>query len=234
MVRHHLRYALAGCLLLPVCAVHSSPIDPRSDSLYQQAVPYLQQADDKFAAVTAITPETSAEEKQRSLALAADAGALLKSAMPLLEQAAALDHPVAQYRLGLIYVLLTPADVIEEKACPLLEKSLAQGFAPPALAVSTWCLGYVMTPDYQPALQAIDSSLPRYEKYFPQPAMSLECKKETPVGMGLHWGSSRDYQAEIYRLQGDSNRARRLEFYQKAIDVNGCYRAKRRMEIFRS
>ncbi len=68
-----------------------------------------------------------------------------------------------------------------------------------------------------------------YEKYFPQPAVRLECKREQPVGLAMQWGSSHDYQAEIYRLQGDSNRAQRSKYYQKAVDINDCYSAKRRM-----
>jgi hypothetical protein len=204
-------------------------IDPRSESLYQQAVPYLQQANSKLEAVPANTPTASAEEKKRSWALIDEAGALLKPAITLLEQAAALDHPVAQYRLGLIYVMLYPNEVIKEKACPLFEKSLAHGFAPPALGISSWCLAYTDTPQYQTALQATVTSMQIYEKYFPQPVVRLECKREQPVGLAMQWGSSRDYQAEIYRLQGDSNRAQRSKYYQKAVDINDCYSVKRRM-----
>jgi len=123
--------------------------------------------------------------------------------------------------------------VIKEKACPLFERSLAQGFAPPALEIASWCLAFTDTPEYQNALQAMETSMPVYEKYFPQPVVRLECKPEEPVGFAMQWGDGRDYQAEIYRLQGDSNRARRLEYYQKAIDTNDCYKAKRRMEYLK-
>ena len=222
-------YTLAGCLLSLSCMANTFHIDPRGESLYQQAVPYLQQANSKLEAVQANTPTASAEEKKRSLALIDEAGALLKPAITLLEQAAALDHPVAQYRLGLIYVMLYPGEVIKEKACPLFEQSLAHGFAPPALEISSWCFAYTDTPLYQTALQAIETTMPIYEKYFPQPVVKLECKREDPVGLAMQWGSSRDYQAEIYRLQGDSNRAQRWEYYQKALDINDCYRVKRRM-----
>lgn len=222
-------YTLAGCLLSQLCMASTLHIDPRGESFYQQAVPYLQQANSKLEAVPANTPTASAEEKKRSWALIDEAGELLKPAIALLEQAAALDHPVAQYRLGLIYVMLYPSEVIKEKACPLFEKSLAHGFAPPALEISSWCLAYSGTPLYQTALQATETSMPIYEKYFPQPVVRLECKPEQPKGLTMQWGSSRDFQAEIYRLQGNSNRAHRSEYYQKALDINDCYGVKRRM-----
>ncbi|MEE1925340.1 hypothetical protein V0R50_26525 [Pseudomonas sp. 148P] len=228
------RYTLAGCLLSPLCAADGFHIDPQADSFYQQAVPYLQKANSKFEAVTAITPGTSAEEKRRSLDSAAEAGETLKPAIPLLEQAAALDHPVAQYRLGLIYVLLEPNDVTREKACSLFERSLGRGFAPPALEIASFCPAYTDTPEYKLALQVVETSMPRYERYFPQPASLLECKRETPPGLGMQWGSSRDFQAEIYRLQGDGNRARRAEYYRKALDLNDCYKAKKRLAIMAS
>ncbi|MDO7896603.1 hypothetical protein [Pseudomonas citrulli] len=224
-------YTFLAYLLPQLCMATTLHIDPRGENLYQQAVPYLLQANNKFEAVTADTPTASTEEKERSLALAAEGGSLLKPAIALLEQAAALDHPIAQYRLGLLYVLLYPNEVIKEKACPLFERSLAQGFAPPALNISYWCLAFTDTPEYQKALQAIEASMPLYEKYFPQPAVRLECRPEEPVGLAMQWGGSRDYQAEIYRLQGESNRAQRAEYFQKAIDVNDCYKAKRRMAI---
>jgi hypothetical protein len=52
-----------------------------------------------------------------------------------------------------------------------------------------------------------------------------------PQGMALQWGSSRDYQAEMYRLLGDSNRAQRTEYYQQAIAINDCYKAKKRLGL---
>lgn len=232
MIRHRWSYTLAGCLLSSFCAAGTFQIDPRADSLYQQAVPYLQQANAKLEGVTAITPSTSAEERDRSLALAAQAGEQLKPATALLEQAAALDHPVAQYRLGLLYVqLMRPSEVIEEKACPLFEQSLGHGFAPPAVEINTWCLDYARSPRYLSALQAVEASMPIFEAYYPQPVVRLECKPDLPVGLAMQWGSSRDYRAEIYRLQGDLDRANRQAFYQKAFDTNQCEKARKRLEI---
>ncbi|MEN5305375.1 hypothetical protein [Pseudomonas sp. TWI628] len=229
MFLHRWSYVLLVSMLPQFCMASAFHLDPRGEKLYQQAVPYLQQANNKLEAVPTNAPSANAEEKERSMALVDEAGALLKPAITLLEQAATLGHPVAQYRLGLIYVMLYPSDVIKEKACPLFEQSLAHGFAPPALEISSWCLKFIDTPQYQTALQAIEVSMPIYEKYFPQPVVKLECRREEPVGLAMQWGSSRDYQAEIYRLQGDSNRAQRTEYYQKALDVNDCYKVKRRM-----
>lgn len=231
MFFHRWSYIFIAGLLPQLCMASTVQIDPKSESLYQQALPYLQQANDKLEAIPADTPTASAEEKKHALALAEEAGALLKPAIPLLEQASSLNHPVAQYRLGLIYVMLSPVDLIKEKACPLFEKSLVHGFAPPALGIPSWCWEFTDTPQYQTALQAIEARMPIYEKYFPQPAVRLECRPEEPVGLAMQWGSSRDYQAEIYRLQGDSNRAQRREHYQKALDINDCYRVKNRMKV---
>ncbi|UFH50496.1 tetratricopeptide repeat protein [Pseudomonas sp. KNUC1026] len=219
-------YALAVCVLSQWCMAGTFHIDPRGEALYQQAVPYLQQANSKLEAIPADTPTASTEEKEHAMALAEEAGALLKPAIALLEQAVTFDHPVAQYRLGLIYIMVYPSEVVTEKACPLFEQSLAHGFAPPALEMSSWCIPYTDTPEYQAALQAIETRMPMYEKYFPQPTVKFECRREEALGLAMQWGDSRDYQAEIYRLQGDSNRARRSEYYQKALDINDCYRVK--------
>ena len=221
-----------GCLLSQLCIASALPIDPRGESLYQQALPYLQQANAKMEAVPANFPTASTQERERAMVLMQEAGELLKPAVALLEQAAALDHPVAQHRLAMIYILLlSPTEVIKEKACPLMERSLAQGFAPPALGISSFCWEFTDTPQYKTALLAIEASAPLYEAYFPQPVVKLECKNEMPQGMAMQWGSSRDFQAETYRLLGDYDRARRTEYYQKAIEINDCYKAKRRLAM---
>lgn len=225
------RYVLLACLLPQVCLAGAASIDPRAESLYQQAVPYLQQANSKLEAVPADMPTASAEDKQQGMLLIDQAGALMRPAMGLLEQAAALQHPVAEYRLALIYVMLYPSEEVKAKACPLLEHSLTQGFAPAALEISSWCLPFTDTPQYQAALHAVEDAMPSYAQYFPQPVVRLECRREQPQGLAMQWGSSSDYQAEIYRLLGDSNRAQRQAFYQKALDINDCYKAKRRMAI---
>ncbi|MHC8338859.1 hypothetical protein [Pseudomonas sp. HLT2-19-2] len=233
MFFHRWSYTLLGSLLPQLCMASTLPINPQSESLYQQAVPYLQEANNKLEALPVEFPTANEDEKKRLLARAEEAGALLKPAITLLEQAAALDHPVAQYRLGLIYVMLYPSKVIEEKACPLFEQSLAHGFAPPALGIASWCLAFTNTPQYQTALQSTEARMPIYEKYFPQPAVKLECRQEQPAGMAMQWGSIRDYQAEIYRLLGDGNRTQRREYYQKAIDINECYKANKRMKFLK-
>lgn len=80
------------------------------------------------------------------MALIDEAGALHKLAIALLERAATLSHPVALYRLGLIYVMLCPSEVVKEKTCPLYEQSLAHGFALPALEISSRCLALTDDP----------------------------------------------------------------------------------------
>ncbi|GGJ48919.1 hypothetical protein [Pseudomonas avellanae] len=229
MVTRRWSYRLVLGFLPQFCFASPSQIDSRGESFYQQAVPYLQQANSKLEAVTAIPATASEQEKKHSLDLVDEGAASLKPAIALLEQAVTFGHPVAQYRLGLIYTMLYESDVIKEKACPLFEQSLAQGFAPPALQIASWCLTLTDKTKYQESLQAIEARMPQYEKYFPQPAVKLECRREEPVGLAMQWGSSLDYQAEIYWLLGDSNRALRSDYYQKALDINDCYKVKRRM-----
>lgn len=101
----------------------------------------LSRISSKLEAIAANTPTASAEEKKRSMALADEAGALLKPAIALLEQAASVDHPVAQYRLGLIYVMLYPSEVIKEKACPsLLAPSSMSALGCAAFHISRVCM----------------------------------------------------------------------------------------------
>ena len=95
------------------------------------------------------TPTADAKEKQRAVVLIEAAGLLLRSAVPLLEQAAALAHPVAQYRLALIYLLVDSNGAASQKACPLIEQSLIHGFAPSALLASSWCSEFTQTAEYQ-------------------------------------------------------------------------------------
>lgn len=218
------------CLMPALCLADDVPtIDPQSEALYQQALPYLQQASSKLESIPGNFPKLSPEEKAHFVDVSGEAGLAFRSAIPLLEQAAMLNHPVAQYRLAQVYGLVLPDDAISEKVCPLLEKSLAQGFAPPALDIVSWCIPYSDTADFQAGLHSVQANMPRYESYYPQPTVKLECWREEPVGYRMQWGSAQDYQAEIFRILGDSNRPQRNEYYQKALDINDCYKVKRRM-----
>lgn len=224
MLLHRPSRFLLACLLPPVCLADTFAIDPRSESLYQQAVPHLQEADKSLGAVDLKSPTPEIQATNRSLG--AKASAELQIAVPLLEQAAAVEHPVAQYRLALIYLGYSP-EGNQEKACRLLEKSLSHGFAPPAVVIESACYAYADTPEYQAALEAVQVPAPSYESYFPQPAMNLACRREEASGAGFQWATSRDYQAEIFWLLGAHNRAQRSEYAQKAVDINGCYKAGR-------
>lgn len=75
--------------------------------------------------------------------------------MALLRKAAELDHPVAQYRLALFYITYLPQNDIARSACPLLEASIRQGFAPAALGITTWCPAFSDSADYRQALERI-------------------------------------------------------------------------------
>ncbi|WP_229632010.1 MULTISPECIES: hypothetical protein [Pseudomonas] len=202
----------------------TSAIDPGSERLYQQAVPYLQDADKNLQAVD--LRSANPEIQVRNRLLGAKAREQLQTAIPLLEQAAFLEHPVAQYRLALVYLVYLP-EIPQEKACTLLKKSLSHGFAPPALPIESFCYTFTDTPEYRPILESMQTSAPRYESYFPQPAMNLACRREEASSAGFQWADSRDYQAEIYWLLGAHDRANRTEYAIKAVDINNCYRAQR-------
>lgn len=218
-------YFLLMCLLPKNSVADFFEINPRGERFYQQALTHLQNADRELDAIT-LKP-SSVEVKTTNLSLGAEASTQLKLAVPLLEQASGFEHPVAQYRLALIY-LTAPGDY-REKACSLLEKSLSHGFSPPAVEIASFCYEFSDKPEYEAALERVQANMPNYESYFPQPAMMLACRHEESSGLGFEWGTSLDYQAEVYRLLGEKNRARRSEYFQKAVDINGCYKAKRRI-----
>jgi hypothetical protein len=222
--------ALFLSVMSDVCVAQEFHIDARSEALYQKALPYLQQAHSKLEAVPFNFPKANVEDKKRGLELSEEAGRDIGSAIPLLEQASELGHPVAQYRLALIYYLFNYSiDETRAKVCPLVQQSFAHGFAPSALIVSNACWDFPGEKDFNSNLKVVESNTAVYEKYYPQPAIQFECREKAPEGFAMPWGDSLDFQAEIYRLQGDRDRGRRKELYEKAIAINGCYKAKRRI-----
>lgn len=226
MSLRYLNCFLLAFVLVPVCLANSFEIDPRGEGLYQQALPHLLDAEKSLQAMVVNPKLRTPEVQATNRALGAKAGAQLQIAAPLLEQAAALEHPVAQYRLALLYLMSSPQG-FDEKACTLLEKSLGHGFVPPAVTIASFCYAYTDKPEYRPALESMQIPAPAYERYFPQPALALGCRREEAMGAGFHWGTSRDFQAEIYWLLGAKDRARRSEYSQKAIDINGCFKGQR-------
>ncbi|MDH0733122.1 hypothetical protein N5F23_22215 [Pseudomonas sichuanensis] len=156
-------------------------------------------------------------------------------ALQQLQRAADAGHAVAQYRMAL-YLFAYQADAIElndPNQCALLTKSLEQGFAPAAGRMVNLCIGYVDGPAYAPALNKALSDFSQFTAYYPQPTVTLECAKPNPQDIQLQWGDATAYQAELYRLLGFASDRRsplRREFWQKAIDINGCPAVARRMD----
>jgi len=205
-------------------------IDPHADLLYRQALPFLEQADagvdnSSMRSVANSDPELS----RQGQALAHT----LPTAVALLKKSVALGHPVAKYRLALYYMTYLPAAQIPDAACPLLEESLSQGFAPPASAIATWCPPYNASPAYREALDALPSMATLYAAYYPQPATVLACSRSRPQGLEMQWGRQRDFQAEVYRLLGDLDPDRRQVLLQKAVEINGCASAQQRLTSHR-
>lgn len=202
-------------------------IDPHADLLYRQALPLLDQANTLDDGSDSLRPasNTDPELSRQGQALART----LPTAVSLLKKSVALDHPVAQYRLALYYMTYLPAAQIPDAACPLLEASLKQGFAPPAPAIATWCPPYNASPAYRNDMEAIPSMATLYAPYYPQPAVRLACNRSTPQGLEMQWGRQRDYQAEVYRLLGDLDPRHRQLLLQKAVDINGCAAAQQRL-----
>ncbi|MFK3942290.1 sel1 repeat family protein [Pseudomonas monteilii] len=200
-------------------------IDAHADLLYRQALPLLEQADVQNNASPLQTADNDPELSRQGQAMART----LPTAVALLKKSVSLGHPVAQYRLALYYMNYLPADEISDAACPLLEASLKQGFAPPAPAIATWCPPFNASARYREALEAIPGMATLYAAYYPQPAVRLECSRDRPQGLAMQWGRQRDYQAEVYRLLGDLDTSQRQDLLLKAVEINGCAAAQRRL-----
>lgn len=225
------RAALGPVLLVTLAPLAAQAlearIDPHADLLYRQALPLLEQADnpDDSASPLRTAVGGDPELNRQGQALART----LPTAVALLKKSVELGHPVAQYRLALYYTTYLPAAQIPDAACPLLEASLNQGFAPPATAIATWCSGYNASPAYREALEAIPSMATLYAPYYPQPATRLACSRSQPQGLQMQWGRQRDYQAEVYRLLGDLDPQHSRSLLQKAVEINGCIAAQERL-----
>ncbi|WP_033727784.1 hypothetical protein [Pseudomonas cremoricolorata] len=199
-------------------------IDAHADLLYRQALPLLEQADAQGEGNPLLPVLDSDPELTRQGQAMART---LPTAVALLKKSVALDHPVAKYRLALYYMTYLPAAQIPDAACPLLEQSLSQGFAPPASAIATWCPPYNASQAYREALDALPGMATVYASYYPQPAAVLACSRSRPQGLQMQWGRQRDFQAEVYRLLGDLDPGRRQVLLQKAVEINGCASAQR-------
>ncbi|MDD2058880.1 sel1 repeat family protein [Pseudomonas sp. GD03860] len=212
--------------MAPACALaDDAPIDPHADLLYRQALTFLEQAEAQSSGFSLKTSTTDQDLAQQGQAL----GRTLAPAVSLLKKAVEREHPVARYRLALYYMTYLPADEIPAAACPLLQDSLAQGFAPAALGIETWCTEYSHSAAFAKDLEKIPTLAARYAAYYPQPAERLQCNRQQPQGLALQWGRQRDYQAEIYRLQGNIKPDQRQAYWQKAVDLNGCFAAQQRL-----
>ncbi|MDZ3991308.1 sel1 repeat family protein [Pseudomonas sp. Teo4] len=206
-------------------------IDPHADLLYRQALPLLEQADTQEDSAS---PLRAAMGSDPELTRQGEAMArTLPTAVALLKKSVELGHPVAQYRLALYYMTYLPAAQIPDAACPLLQASLKQGFAPPASAIASLCTPYNTSPTYRQELEAIPSMATLYAPYYPQPALRLACNRSQPQGLQMQWGRQRDYQAEVYRLLSDLDPQQRQTLLQKAIEINGCATAQQRLASHR-
>ncbi|WP_460418922.1 sel1 repeat family protein [Pseudomonas sp. microsymbiont 2] len=226
--RHRARRAICLPLLLAATVAQALEvnIDPHADLLYRQALPLLEQADNQDANASPLRTASGDPELSRQGQAMAHT---LPTAVALLKKSVALGHPVAQYRLALYYTTYLPAGQIADAACPLLEASLKQGFAPPALAIAHWCQPYNTSAAYREALEAVPSMATLYAPYYPQPATRLACSRTRPQGLQMQWGRQRDYQAEIYRLLAEIDPQQRLTHLRKAVDINGCAAAQQRL-----
>lgn len=213
-------------VLAPACAVADSVhIDPHADLLYRQALNLLDQSDTQslgFSLKTATAAQAPAQPGQ-------SLGRSQAAAVSLLKKAVEHDHPVARYRLALYYINELPASQIPAVACPLLQDSLAQGFAPAALGIEAWCVDYRQSHAFAESLENIPDKATRYASYYPQPAERLPCSREQPKGLAMQWGRQRDYRAEIYRLLGNIDADQRQRYWHKAVDLNGCFAINQRL-----
>jgi len=224
-IQTHLLRGLFAVLVPAGALADSVQIAPHADLLYRQAVQMLEQADNQNSGFSLKTGSTEQDLARQGQAL----GRTLAPAVSLLEKAVELDHPVARYRLALYYMTYLPAARIPAAACPLLQTSLAQGFAPAAVGIESWCADYRQSSAFRRDLDSLQARGNRFAPYYPQPALRLQCNREQPQGLAMQWGRQRDYQAEIYRLQGNLDPQQREIYWQKAVDLNGCYAAQQRL-----
>ncbi|WDU64543.1 hypothetical protein LRS56_08775 [Pseudomonas poae] len=219
------------CFSVPYMALASDLPALPGEAQYQQAATLLKQSDAEYAdlmrSLLAKKPPADMEAKKANLALI----------QHFLDESAQAGHPVAEYRLMLLYqVYLVPGQ--EQAMCQLAVSSLEHGFAPAALYVDNACLDYVLSPKYIPALQNALSKMNDFARYYPQPAVWLTCGAP-PSGVELQSGSENDYRAELYKvLATRTNRrtalALRTEYFKKALATNGCPYASKRLEPDRS
>ncbi len=220
------RSLLSLLWLLPLTALAGDPlIDPHADLLYRQALPLLEKADAQSNALPLDVLPTDGELIRKVQAL----DQTLQPAVALLQRAALLQHPVAEYRLALHYITHLPAAQIAAEACPLLRSSIAQGFAPAALEVVNWCPDLLEDRAFRQDLEQVAARSSFYAGYYPQPAVRLLCLRERPQGLALQWGRQRDFQAEVYRLLAGLDANQRVSYVQKAMDLNGCQAARRQL-----
>jgi hypothetical protein len=221
------RSLLSLLWLLPLVALAGDPviIDPHADLLYRQALPLLEKADAQSNALPLDAQPNDQELIRKVQAL----DQTLQPAVALLQRAALLQHPVAEYRLALHYITHLPADQISAEACPLLHSSIVQGFAPAALEIVNWCPDLLQNGEYRQALEQVPARSSQYAGYYPQPAVRLLCMRERPQGLALQWGRQRDYQAEVYRLLAGLDANQRVSYVQKAMELNGCQAARQQL-----
>lgn len=213
------RYLLSLLWLLPVAVVAAEPvIDPHADLLYRQALPLLEQAEAQSKAL----PMNAAPNDLELIRKVQSLDQTLQPAVALLQRAALLKHPVAEYRLALHYITNLPTAQIAAEACPLLRSSIAQGFAPAALEVANWCPELRNSSEFRHALEQVPTRDALYAGYFPQPAVRLICLRQQPQGLAMQWGRQRDFQAEVYRLLAGLDPSQRTAYAGKALEINGC------------
>lgn len=220
------RSPLSLLWLLPLTALAGDPvIDPHADLLYRQALPLLEKAEAQSNALPLDAMPTDRELIRKVQAL----DQTLQPAVALLQRAALLQHPVAEYRLALHYITHLPAGQIAAEACPLLRSSIAQGFAPAALEVVNWCPEVLEDSTYRQALEQVSTRSSMYAGYYPQPAVRLLCLRERPQGLAMQWGRQRDFQAEVYRLLAGLDASQRVTYAHKAMEINGCQAAQHQL-----
>ncbi|WP_339421309.1 MULTISPECIES: hypothetical protein [unclassified Pseudomonas] len=199
---------------------------PPGEAHYQQAAALLKNSDAEYAdlirSLLAKKMPADLDAKKASLAVT----------QQLLSESAQAGHPVAEYRLMLLYqVYLVPGK--EQEMCQLAVSSLEHGFAPAALYVDNTCLDYVLSPKYLPALQNALTKMDDFARYYPQPAVWLTCGAP-PTGVELQSGSENDYRAELYKVLASRTNRRtalplRVEYLKKAVATNGCPNARKRL-----
>ncbi|WP_374442431.1 hypothetical protein [Pseudomonas panipatensis] len=212
---------LSLTLLLGAATAQAKDKPLPGDGDYRKALPFLDKAAEQIAGMEKAR-EAGKSPAEAAKPFSATLSKNLNQAIPLLNQAAAQKHPVAEYRLAQVLADFAQDAKSQQRACELLGDSLKQGFAPAALELETLCPEQAKRAQFLQQAEAAARS-GRYAKYFPQPSHALGwCSAKREMTLNATLGGLRDYQADIYLMLSTKVPAAKRDGYRQRAAEKGC------------